>query len=219
MIGIYKITNTITNEVYIGQTIDLKRRSNEHFSLLRRGLHYNKHLQASFNKYKEFAFEFEIVEVVTDRELLNDLEIYYIKLYNSLKCGYNQTSGGDSGTLKTGECHYRYKNELYTFYHTSGIVEYNITCYNLITKYNLDSAAVSRLISGRYKRTNGWALTPEECIKREPIYLWIHKSGVQLECTATELYNKYNKCTNFYHIIRQKPLQCSCKGWKYIKQL
>ncbi len=42
----------------------------EHFSQLRKGIHCNKHLQNSFNKYKEENFKFEIIEKL---ELSKDL--------------------------------------------------------------------------------------------------------------------------------------------------
>ncbi len=32
MIGIYKITNILTNESYIGQSTNIERRKNEHFN-------------------------------------------------------------------------------------------------------------------------------------------------------------------------------------------
>ena len=60
MVGyIYKITNKITNQNYIGQTIDINRRKRTHFNTLRSNTHDNPKLQASWNKYGEENFEFE----------------------------------------------------------------------------------------------------------------------------------------------------------------
>lgn len=60
MVGyIYKITNTQTNQNYIGQTINIARRYREHFRTLRNNAHDNpKFLQASWNKYGEANFTF-----------------------------------------------------------------------------------------------------------------------------------------------------------------
>lgn len=54
--GIYKIVNTITNQCYVGQSQDVKKRLKEHFRLLRHNKHTNQHLQNAFNKYGEYAF-------------------------------------------------------------------------------------------------------------------------------------------------------------------
>lgn len=95
-IGIYMIQNMCNNKVYIGQSIDIERRWNDHKYKLNNNKHENLHLQDSFNKYGESNFVFSILcECETDQ--LNDLEIYYIdkyKSYNS-KYGYNLTFGGD----------------------------------------------------------------------------------------------------------------------------
>lgn len=50
MIGIYKITNTANGKVYIGQTNDIERRRNQHFSALQSGHHENKDMQQDFNR-------------------------------------------------------------------------------------------------------------------------------------------------------------------------
>jgi group I intron endonuclease len=60
--GIYKITNTTNGKYYLGSSNSIKTRYGTHFSKLRRDDHPNKHLQASFNKYGEGAFIFEVVE-------------------------------------------------------------------------------------------------------------------------------------------------------------
>ena len=61
--GIYKIINIKTNEIYIGSSINLKKRKSDHFYLLRKNKHTNKHLQNSFNKHGENSFLFIILEL------------------------------------------------------------------------------------------------------------------------------------------------------------
>ena len=59
MIGIYKITNKLTNKAYIGQSIDIKRRWKEH----RYNIGSNKNpLYLDFEKYGLDNFSFEILE-------------------------------------------------------------------------------------------------------------------------------------------------------------
>ena len=98
MKGIYKIINIINNKIYIGQSVDIKRRWNDHKSELRRNSHHNIYLQQSWNKYGEENFKFEVIEFnksfTTDD--LNELEIYYIDKLKTCdnNFGYNLTQGG-----------------------------------------------------------------------------------------------------------------------------
>jgi group I intron endonuclease len=59
---IYVIENTNSDKFYIGRTNDPAARKRGHLSELRRGIHGNPRLQASFNKHGEAAFEFKVVD-------------------------------------------------------------------------------------------------------------------------------------------------------------
>ena len=58
--GIYKIVNTVSDKAYVGQSLRVKKRVQEHFRLLRLGKHPNQHLQRSYNKHGEDAFVWEL---------------------------------------------------------------------------------------------------------------------------------------------------------------
>ena len=91
--GIYSITNKKSGQKYIGQSVHIGRRFEQH--------KYNKkpvtYIDRAINKYGADNFEFEILEECKPTEL-NKLEKRYIKEYNTYKSKnhYNQTSGGDS---------------------------------------------------------------------------------------------------------------------------
>ena len=59
---IYIIENTNTGKFYIGRTNNHNARRRAHFSELRRGVHGNPRLQASYNKHGEGAFVFQVVD-------------------------------------------------------------------------------------------------------------------------------------------------------------
>jgi group I intron endonuclease len=88
--GIYQIKNLINNKIYIGSTINLKQRFNDHKKLLRHNKHPNNHLQSSWIKHGESNFVFELIEQVNIDSLLIR-EQYYINLLSShdKKVGYN----------------------------------------------------------------------------------------------------------------------------------
>jgi group I intron endonuclease len=68
--GIYKITNQMNNQYYIGSSSSLFSRRNQHFSLLRRGIHTNKYLQRSVNKHGINNFDFEVMFYCDKENLL-----------------------------------------------------------------------------------------------------------------------------------------------------
>ena len=94
-IGIYRIKNKETGVSYIGQTREsFEKRFLHHRWLLRAGRHDNTWLQASFNKHGDDAFEFSVVEEVSDLNMLNDLEIFYIAEERKHGKCYNMADGG-----------------------------------------------------------------------------------------------------------------------------
>lgn len=99
--GIYRIVNTINGKVYIGQTRDrfIERYWNHKWKL-KNGIHDNKHLQKAFDKYGSDVFEFEIVEVVSDIDKLNNLERHYISEYMNKNKSYNIQFGGQDAPMK-----------------------------------------------------------------------------------------------------------------------
>lgn len=61
--GVYQIRNLVNDKLYVGSAKEFKNRYKTHLNSLAKGTHYNKHLQASFNKYGTDAFVFEILEL------------------------------------------------------------------------------------------------------------------------------------------------------------
>lgn len=98
MVGIYKITNLLNGKCYIGQSVNIDKRWNTHrtapFNPNR--IDYDTPLYRAMRKYGVNHFQFEVLEECPKAEL-NEKEIYYIRLYNSmLPSGYNQDGGGST---------------------------------------------------------------------------------------------------------------------------
>lgn len=92
---IYSLLNTKTNKAYIGQCQNLKERKRKHFEALRRGDHFNRHLQFSYNQYGEEVFTF-IPLIECDEEKVDQYEDLFIKFFDTKndKHGYNIRDGG-----------------------------------------------------------------------------------------------------------------------------
>ena len=98
---IYKITNDINNQVYIGLTTrSIEQRWKEHIR------HKSSSIDNAIQKYGIAHFSVEEIEECPD-EIIDEREIYWIEYYDSFNNGYNATFGGRDGsslnTLKVQE--------------------------------------------------------------------------------------------------------------------
>lgn len=99
---IYCITNKINGKKYIGQTTNIKDRLTSHF--IRKNKNSKTQINKAIKKYGKENFDFEIVAKAYDGQELLDLEIKYIKEYNTLQpIGYNIQNGGIISYSKTKE--------------------------------------------------------------------------------------------------------------------
>lgn len=96
---IYKITNTLNNKVYIGQTVkSLQKRFTQHKNNSNKSYFSQIVLYKAFNKYGIENFTFEEVEQVPN-DCLDEREKYWIEYYDSYFNGYNSTLGGRATQL------------------------------------------------------------------------------------------------------------------------
>lgn len=93
MIGIYKITNKNNGKIYIGQSIDIKRRWYSYYSP-DKNRNYTSLILNAIEKYGIENFNFEVLEECS-KEQLNEREEYWISYFQSNIVGYNLTKGGD----------------------------------------------------------------------------------------------------------------------------
>jgi group I intron endonuclease len=91
---LYKITNP-KGKIYIGCTIDFKRRLSEYRRLSING---QVKLYNSLIKYKFDNHIFEIIEEC-DESILHEREIYWIKYFNCIEEGLNIRLGNRTGAL------------------------------------------------------------------------------------------------------------------------
>lgn len=125
--GIYKIVNLKNNKVYIGSAKDFDGRKDRHFTDLIRNKHRNKHLQRSFNLFKESSFEFVILEQLGeyDKEIYFLNEDKWMSFYNSRnpEFGYNiaaASGGGHLGYPHSDETKLKISNSLLENHPTRG---------------------------------------------------------------------------------------------------
>lgn len=92
MAGIYKITNLITNQSYIGQSIDIERRWTEHKTPKAKG---NDRLHKDIQRFGINNFKFEILKECKPSELLIEEQMFIKKqnpFYNTVGKKVSETT-------------------------------------------------------------------------------------------------------------------------------
>lgn len=88
---------------YIGQSINIHKRWQEHKRELKKGTHHNDHLQNAWDLYGEQWFIFKVIEVC-DKESLDYLEENWVNIYSTM----DRTLGYNIGT--PGGCCMKYRH-------------------------------------------------------------------------------------------------------------
>ena len=105
---IYKITNIQNNKVYIGQTIrPIEERFKRHLNDALNNT-IDTHFARAIRKYGKNNFVLEQIDVAQNQEELNEKEQYWIRFYDAVNTGYNETDavskcGGNTYQSKTKE--------------------------------------------------------------------------------------------------------------------
>lgn len=105
---IYKITNEKNNKCYIGQTIrPIEQRFNRHMNDALNDI-LDTHFARAIRKYGRDSFYIEEIDTAETQEELNQKEQYWIRFFNSIEDGYNETDaiskcGGNTYKSKTKE--------------------------------------------------------------------------------------------------------------------
>lgn len=93
--GIYKYTNRLNGNVYIGQSDNIEKRYTQHLYDVTHPERKGTGIDIAMRADGIENFDFEIIELC-DKELLDEREIFWIGYYDSYNNGYNRTIGGSS---------------------------------------------------------------------------------------------------------------------------
>jgi hypothetical protein len=70
MSGIYKITNTVTGNCYIGKSIDIMKRFDTHYQEINKGYRGNKKWAEDIELYGKDVFDYEVLEEIPWNEAI-----------------------------------------------------------------------------------------------------------------------------------------------------
>lgn len=228
-VGIYKITNKINGNFYIGSSDrDFKERFKEHcryYEMYKEGNHKNDHPKL-WNAYDEFGienFEVELIEILdgkTTKEILEREEHFIHELKPQYNTCLYPTQGGkpNLGKKLTEEWkqHISEKSKLY---------KHSEETLKKVTENNKKGACKIKLISKENKEElnfNSWkeaadyfSVTPEaisNAMKRTGYFrkIWkIEKLSTQkkqikvyLENDESVIFNSYSECDKYFNMWR-----------------
>lgn len=150
MIGIYKITNIINNNVYVGQSVDINRRWRQHRKSFE-SLLGNRKLIQEVKQYGRENFIFEVIEECP-MEQLDILEKYYISIFDSYFNGLNMTTGGQFGNH--GNSIKISNEELIEIYDL--LINSKVSQKQIATDFNIGQDTVSEINNGKTRRLDGY---------------------------------------------------------------
>lgn len=207
MIGIYKFTNKITGESYIGQSVNLRRRYNDHKNIKNDGSYFHRMI----SHYGFSNFEYEILEECEKHEL-NEKEKYYISKYNTLSPhGYNLTEGGNEQHCN-GLSSISDVDEIINLLKTTSLSNIEIG-----EMYGVSDQAISDINCGRtwYKdsidypiRNNNTTNEDYYCIKCGAPISKYNKTHLCKKCARKDVYVKANKTPvkeELYSLLCKNP--------------
>lgn len=198
MIGIYKFTNKLTGESYIGQSRDIHKRYIQHKCRHEKRLHESApredtYFHSMLNHYGFCNFDFEIIEECNIDEL-NEKEIYYIKKFDTLyPNGYNKDKGGSSS----------HPNKLSSYEIVYEIIELlktsKLSNVEIGNKYGVSDQTISDINNGRTWRQDKIAYPIRNTFEAKKIKYHCSKCG-------TELYGKTKTglCAKCYKVVQDQ---------------
>jgi group I intron endonuclease len=87
--GIYLLVDKVSGKVYVGSSINILKRFDDHIRNLNNNKHSNYKLQKAWNT-ANILLELHIVEIC-NREDLSAREAYWLRLENAVRKGFNVT--------------------------------------------------------------------------------------------------------------------------------
>lgn len=197
MIGIYKFTNRITGESYIGQSRDIHKRYIQHKCRHEICLHEeapkeDTYFHSMLRHYGFNNFDFEVIEECRIDEL-NDKEIYYIKFLNTLyPNGYNIERGGNLPHPNKFDS-YEAVEEVIELLKTS--TKSNIEIGKI---YGVSDQTISDINNGRIWRKDDLSYPIRQTNKLHTIKYYCSKCGKELNSKC-----KTGLCVNCYRKIQE----------------
>ena len=205
---IYKTTNLLNGKFYIGKD----EKNNPEY------LGSGKILKQSISKHGVEQFKKEILEYCTNKDELNEREIYWINTLSATTLGYNITDGGTGGrtkfkTIVQYDLNGRYIKEWSSAAEANKIL-------------NIDSSSILKVCKGKLNSCGGfiWSFDKKEKIDnykdtRTIEILQYNKKGelVKIWSSIVEIKNELNISDRHIQLTLDKPNK-TAKGFIWLRK-
>jgi group I intron endonuclease len=101
IIGVYKISNTLSGRYYIGYSTNINKRFSVHRNKLKKNCHDNIFLQRAYNLDGEDKFIYEIIHICGTEEEAKEIELQYLTNLSIRQYLYNLNFNNSGGDLLT----------------------------------------------------------------------------------------------------------------------
>ena len=142
--AVYKITNTVTNDFYIGSSKNIKHRWTDHKCPSKWNEHPNNPMYLDMRKYGVDKFVFEILEVVEEGSL-KETEQEFIE---TLKPTYNQMNANGLDFERCKKYQKKYQKE---YQKSDKYKKYQKEYQSQLCRYN-DETLTLQALSMRFRR-------------------------------------------------------------------
>lgn len=210
MIGIYAIWFEELDKIYIGQSINIEKRIKEHEYLLKFNKHKNDLLQEVWNKSNKC--EYVVLEICQSKDLDN-LEIRWIKEFDSYKNGLNKSIGGFSGWSGTEHHASIYSKiqilKVFSYLYKTKLTSKEISILTKVSKDTVDSI--------RKGRGHTW-IQEDYPEKYKVIYNRKNTEELVLKSPLGEIFNVKNLrefCFNYFSC--EKEAERARRGLSHVK--
>ena len=203
---IYKITNLINQNAYIGKTEKPNpyERWHEHVRESKMDRSQSRALYRAIQKYGLSNFEFKLIEETDDP---NNREIYYIDYYDTYAHGYNETLGGDGKS--------------YICFDEKSVCEFYLSRKSIAaaaTKFQCDRETIKKiLIKNGVQIIQSCNLSKDIQAKRVARVDLITGEVLEVFDRIADANRKYGAAKHISAVCKNKRKSCCGFGWKYIE--
>jgi group I intron endonuclease len=210
--------NSGINKRYVGSSINLHMRLQQHRSKLRKNYHQNRKLQNSWNKHSEEKFDCYILEYCP-QELLEIREQFYI---DNLKPEYNITlivernilskesrilqSETRKRKIKSGEIKLSFEKIIYQYDLEGNFLEKYESIKKVCIINNIHQSTICRFLNKTYKKGGNYLWSLEYKEKLEP-YIKVRNDTGKLNKAVQILendivvleFNSFKECAKYFN--------------------
>lgn len=237
--GIYAIKSKTTKRLYVGSSVDIRKRWSHHKHFLIRGKHSNRYLQNHVNKYGFGDLEFGVIEETTDFFYKEQFWCDYYQSFDR-NCGFNlsKIAATPASVLKNVPRSLKVKHKISAKHGGSSFYCVNDKkVFQTLTEasiyYNIPRTNVRTVLSGLYKSTKGLFFAyfdPRKECKRKKLIINRYILGIngKHECgKRIGVGNKGKKYTpwsqdakNRKSTLTTRPIKCVNDGkiWTSLKE-